>query len=43
MTTRGIPLKVSTAPAIGVVLDAPSLFEASEHPSFHEQVAKRFC
>ena len=36
------PLKVVTAPAIDVVLDAPSVLKASEHSSFHEQVAKRF-
>jgi hypothetical protein len=30
MTTR-IPLKVVTAPAIGVVLEAPPVLEASEH------------
>jgi hypothetical protein len=42
MSTREIPLNVSTAPVIGVVLDAPSVLKASEHSSFHEQVAKRF-
>ena len=42
MSTREIPLNVSTAPVIGVVLDAPSVLKASEHSSFHEQVANRF-
>src|SRR4026207_967798 len=42
MTAREIPLKVSTAPIVGVVLHAPSVFKASEHSSFKEQVAKRF-
>ena len=42
MTTREDPLKVSTAPVIGVVLDAPSVLKASEHSSFHTQVEKRF-
>jgi hypothetical protein len=42
MTTREIPLKKSTAPVFGVVLDAPPVLKASEHSSFHEQVAKRF-
>ena len=31
MTTRKIPLKVVTAPAIGVVLEAPPVLKASEH------------
>jgi hypothetical protein len=42
MTTRETPLKVSAAPVIGVVLDAPSVLKASEDSSFPEQVAKRF-
>ena len=42
MTTREIPLKVSAAPIVGVVLDAPSVLKASEHSSFHAQVEKRF-
>ena len=31
MTPRKIPLKVVTAPAIGVVLEAPPVLVASEH------------
>jgi hypothetical protein len=31
MTARKIPLKVVTAPAIGVVLQAPPVLMASEH------------
>jgi predicted RNA-binding Zn-ribbon protein involved in translation (DUF1610 family) len=31
MTTRKIPLKVVTAPAIGVVWEAPPVLTASEH------------
>ena len=31
MTTRKIPLKVVTAPAIGVVIEAPPVLVASEH------------
>ena len=31
MTTHKIPLKVVTAPAIGVVLEAPPVLVASEH------------
>ena len=42
MTTRENPLKVPTAPVIGVVLDAPSVLKASEHSSFQTQVEKRF-
>jgi hypothetical protein len=42
VSTREIPLKVSTAPVIGVVFDAPSVLKASENSSFHEQVAMRF-
>jgi len=36
------PLNAANAPAIDGVLDAPSLVQASEPSSFHEQVAKRF-
>src|SRR4026208_869746 len=42
MTAREIPLKVSTAPIVGVVLHAPSVLKASEHSACKEQVAKRF-
>jgi hypothetical protein len=38
MTTH----KIIPFPAIGVVLDAPSVLKASEHSSFHTQVEKRF-
>jgi DNA-directed RNA polymerase subunit RPC12/RpoP len=31
MTDRKIPLKVVTAPAVGVVLDAPPVLRASDH------------
>ena len=31
MTVRKIPLKVVTAPAIGIVLEAPPVLIASEH------------
>ena len=31
MTTHQIPLKVVTAPAIGVVLEAPPVLVAGEH------------
>ena len=31
MKTRKIPLKIVTAPAIGVVLEAPPVLIASEH------------
>jgi hypothetical protein len=38
MTTN----KIIPFPAIDLVLDAPPVLKASEHSSFHEQVAKRF-
>ena len=39
MTARKIPLKVVTAPAIGVVLQAPPVLMASEHSELREVLA----
>ena len=44
MTSPKIPLKVVIAPAIGVVLEAPPVLMASEHPwIIHAAVAPPSC